>query len=128
MLKIRLSRTGKTRQPSYRLVVAPKSAGVKRKFVEILGHYLPAREPEILEFKKERIEYWISKGAQPSDRVAVLLKNKGLANMDKFILPGNRKRKKKGEEEKAPSAPKAATAVAPAPKAEAPKSETQPAS
>ncbi len=101
MLRIRLSRTGKKSQPSFRIVVAEHTNAVKGKYMELLGHYVPSVNPKIFEFKKERIEYWISKGAKPSDTVASLLKNAGMKGMEKFISERNKKRKKKkgGDEE-----------------------------
>ena len=65
---------------------------------------------------KERISYWISKGAKPSDTVASLLKKEGMANMEKYLLPPNRKRTKKGEgaaEKKPAVAPAAEKEAAP---------------
>lgn len=130
MLRIRLTRTGKKGQPSFRVVVAEKSKAVKRKYLELLGHYLPATNPKKVELNKERIEYWISKGAQPTDTVAALLKNNGFEGMDKFMEPRNKQKKKKGEqpeeEVKAEAAPKA-EAGGEEPKAEeaAPKEEAK---
>ena len=93
-----MSRTGKTNQPYYRIVVAEHSAAVKGKYNEILGHYVPLQKPKKLEFNEERIRYWISKGAKPSDTVASLLKNSGVAGMEIYIEPRNKKKKKKGEQ------------------------------
>ena len=98
MLRIRFSRTGKVGQPSFRIVVAEHRAPVKGKYIEILGNYMPARAPKIVTIDKEKIAYWISKGAIPSDSVAGLLKKQGMADMDRYILPRNHKRSKKGEE------------------------------
>lgn len=118
MLKIRLSRTGKRTQPSFRLVVAEQSNAVKGKYLELLGHYVPALNPKQLDYKKDRIEYWISKGAQPSDTVAGILKREGFKDMDKYLDPKDKKRrKKKGGDEPAEApaaAPKEAAAEKPA--------------
>lgn len=97
MLRIRFSRTGKVGQPSFRIVVAPHTAPVKGRYIEILGHYLPARKPKVVSFNKERVSYWISVGALPTDSVAALLKKEGMENMDRYIKPRNKKRLKKGE-------------------------------
>lgn len=107
MLRIRLTRTGKTAQKSFRIVVADQQKAVKRKNLEVLGHYLPTRTPKVLEFNKERIQYWISKGAQPSESVASLLKKNGVANMDKYITftPDKKAVKKKGGAEQPAAAP-----------------------
>ncbi|KKT72774.1 MAG: 30S ribosomal protein S16 [Candidatus Peregrinibacteria bacterium GW2011_GWA2_44_7] len=92
MLKIRLTPTGKKKQPSYRIVVAEHTAAVQGKFLELLGHYNKSMFPKAqLEVNKERITYWISKGAKPSDTVAVLLRSAGMENMDQYIAPRNLK-------------------------------------
>lgn len=74
MVKIRLRRTGKTKQPSYRLVVADSRSPRDGKFIEIIGHYNPIRQPKVLEVNADRARYWLGVGAQPSDTVARLLK------------------------------------------------------
>ncbi len=129
MLRIRLTRTGKKAQPSFRIVVGEHSRAVQRKFLEILGQYVPSAQPKILTLNKERIQHWLSVGAQPSDTVAALLKKEGFADMDKFMEPRNKKRRGKKEpaEEAAPAeAPKAETPAEEAPaKEEAPKEEAK---
>ncbi len=118
MLTIRLTRTGRTKQESFRIVVAEKARAVKGKFLEVVGHYQPATQPKNFDVKKERVEYWISKGAQPSSSVAALLKKNGMENMDKYIETRQPNQKKKGEEEAPKAAPvkaeKPAEAAAPA--------------
>lgn len=108
MLRIRFSRTGKVGQPSFRIVIAEHRSPVKGRYMEMLGHYMPARKPKVIVVNKERVSYWISKGAIPSDSVASLLKKQGMDNMDKFIAPRAKKRSSKGEkgEKQAESAPK----------------------
>lgn len=69
MLTIRLSRVGKRKQPIYRLIVSEKGRDPWGKVLEILGHYNPRSNPPTIEFKKERIAHWLSKGAQTSDTV-----------------------------------------------------------
>lgn len=64
----------------------------------MLGHYNPAVQPKKIEINKERVEYWISKGAQPSDSVAALLKNQGFEGMEKYMEPRDKQRRKKGEQ------------------------------
>lgn len=105
MLRIRFSRTGKTGQPSFRIVVAPHTTPVKGRYIEMLGHYQPARKPKAITLNKERVTYWISKGALPSDSVAALLKKEGMENMDRYLEPRNKKRGKKGEEKAEAKAP-----------------------
>jgi small subunit ribosomal protein S16 len=74
MVKIRLRRTGKTKQPSYRIVVADSRSPRDGKFIETIGYYLPTRQPKVLEIKPDRARYWLSVGAQPTEVVLRLLK------------------------------------------------------
>lgn len=76
MLSIRLRRTGTTKRPYYRVVVADSQAWRDGRFVETLGHYDPRRSPAVVKIDAERAQYWISKGARPSDTVRSLLKKK----------------------------------------------------
>ena len=78
MLRIRLRRVGKKKQPAYRLVVADSKAPRDGAFVEIIGHYNPLTEPATLVIDEEKARSWLSKGAQPSDAVAKLLARKGI--------------------------------------------------
>lgn len=87
MVKIRLRRTGKTKQPSYRIVVADSRAPRDGKFVEIIGHYSPTRQPKVLEVKDDRARYWIGVGAQMTDTVAYLFKQKQIIDGDGKVLP-----------------------------------------
>jgi len=112
MLVIRLQRTGRENLPTYRLVVAEKARPVKGKFLEIVGHYLPAQDPAVFKVESEKIEGWIGKGAIPSDTVARLLRKNGLKNMDKFIKRYPKRRSKNAPpEEVAPKPVPAAPAV-----------------
>ncbi len=77
MLRIRLSRTGKKRQPSYRVVVAEKEAKRDGRVVERIGHYNPLTNPAEFKIEEDRALYWLSVGAQPSDAVRVLLNKQG---------------------------------------------------
>lgn len=116
MLRIRLSRTGKTRQESFRIVVAPHTNAVKGKYIELLGHYKPATQPKQFDIVKERVEYWIKQGAKPSESMATLLKKHGFANMDQFIAPRHelKRPKKKEAGKEAPAAKAEGKASAPA--------------
>jgi small subunit ribosomal protein S16 len=87
MVKIRLRRTGKTKQPSYRLVVADSRSPRDGKFIEIIGHYNPIRQPKVLEVKADRARYWLGVGAQPSDTVSTLLKRVNVLDTDGKIIP-----------------------------------------
>ena len=73
MLMIRLARTGARKQPHYRVVVIEKERARNGRPVEIVGTYNPRTSPASVELKRERIEYWRSKGAQLSDRVHKIL-------------------------------------------------------
>jgi len=73
MLKIRLQRTGRKHEPTFRVVLTDSKNGPKSgKFLEILGHY-DARRNSDTQLKKERIQYWIGQGAQVSDTIHNLL-------------------------------------------------------
>lgn len=74
MLSIRLRRTGTTKRPYYRVVVADSRETRDGRFVEILGHYDPRRDPAIVKIDEERAKYWIGKGARATDTVRSLLK------------------------------------------------------
>lgn len=127
MLRIRFSRTGKVGQPSFRIVVAENRAPVKGRYHEMLGHYKPALG-KVAVVDKDRVIYWIGKGAIPTDSVACLLKKHGMEGMEKYIAPRIKKRAPKGEQEKAPTAaaaPKAEAAPVAAKKEEAPKQEAK---
>jgi small subunit ribosomal protein S16 len=129
LLKIRLSRTGKKAQPSFRIVVQEHTASIKGKFVEMIGFYRPAVVPKEFKVDMEKVKFWISKGAKPSPTMANLLKKNGMEGMDQYLTAPNKKRKKKGEEaEQKPAAPAAAAAApkpeqAPAAKPAEPKAE-----
>lgn len=74
MLAIRLARFGAKKKPTYRVVVIDKERARNSRSVEVVGHYNPIAKPAQIELKRDRIEYWIKNGAQPSDTVARLLK------------------------------------------------------
>jgi small subunit ribosomal protein S16 len=75
MLAIRLARFGAKKKPTYRVVVIDKERARNSRSVEIVGHYNPVVQPAQVHLNRERIEYWIKNGAQPSDRVSRLLKS-----------------------------------------------------
>lgn len=77
MLRIRLSRTGKKRQPSYRVVVAEKEAKRDGRVVERIGYYNPLPNPAEYQIDEARALHWLSVGAQPSDAVRILLEKQG---------------------------------------------------
>ena len=73
MLMIRLSRTGARKQPQYRVVVIEKERARNGRPVEVVGTYNPRTSPARIELKRERIDYWVSKGAKMSDRVSKIV-------------------------------------------------------
>lgn len=79
MLRIRLSRVGKKKQPSYRIVVMDQRQARNSDYVEVVGHYNPRATPAAIDLKTERIQYWLSKGAQPTDTVRSFLRRQKLA-------------------------------------------------
>jgi small subunit ribosomal protein S16 len=83
MLSIRLRRTGTTKRPYYRVVVADSQAWRDGRFIEVIGHYDPRRDPAVVKLDAERAQIWISKGARPSDTVRSLLKLKAEAPASK---------------------------------------------
>ena len=72
-VKIRLSRFGKTGAPSYRLIAIDEHKSRDGRVIEVLGHYDPHSEKNKLDFKKDRVDYWISVGAKPTKTVTDLL-------------------------------------------------------
>jgi small subunit ribosomal protein S16 len=73
MLAIRLRRTGSKKRPYFRIVVTDSRTARDSSFVEVLGFYNPRTKPETLEIKRERLEYWLKSGAQPSDTIRTLV-------------------------------------------------------
>ena len=76
---IRLARVGARKQPYYRIVVIDKERARNGRAVEVVGTYNPRTSPASVDLKRERIDYWVSKGAQMSDRVDVLMKKAPVA-------------------------------------------------
>ncbi|KAB8140464.1 30S ribosomal protein S16 [Chloroflexia bacterium SDU3-3] len=87
MVRIRLRRQGKTKQPSYRVVVADSRSPRDGKFIEVIGHYNPVRQPKELVIKDDRARYWLSVGAQPSDTVTYLLKKVNVLDEAGTVVP-----------------------------------------
>lgn len=73
MVVIRLRRAGSKKRPFFRVVVTDSRAARDSSFVEILGHYNPRSRPAVVNIDKDRVSYWLGKGAQPSDSVRTLL-------------------------------------------------------
>ena len=79
MLRIRLFRTGTKKKPHYRIVVIDREKRRDGRCVEILGHYNPRRNPAEIVLNRERAEYWMKCGAQPSETVRGLLRKEATA-------------------------------------------------
>jgi small subunit ribosomal protein S16 len=73
VLMIRLSRIGKKKRPFYRVIVTEKTRPRHGRFVEIVGTYDPLKKPHAVTLVQDRVDYWLSKGAQPSDTVRSFL-------------------------------------------------------
>jgi small subunit ribosomal protein S16 len=78
MLRIRLRRTGKKKQPSYRVVVADSRAPRDGDFVETIGLYDPLTDPPTIRIDDEKAKRWLSNGAKPSETVAKLMQRQGI--------------------------------------------------
>jgi small subunit ribosomal protein S16 len=117
MLKIRLLRTGAKKQPSYRIVVANSRSPRDGRFIERVGIYMPLLKKDDAnrtKLNEERIRYWLSKGAQPTDRIARILGNASILPKPTFTH-GVGKAKKKAEEAQKAAAEAAAKAEGGAP-------------
>jgi small subunit ribosomal protein S16 len=77
-VRIRLTRLGKKKQPTYRVVVADGRSPRDGRYIEQIGRYDPRQEPSVIEIDQERASYWLSRGAQPSDPVRRLLEVVGV--------------------------------------------------
>ncbi|MEV0431040.1 30S ribosomal protein S16 [Micromonospora sp. NPDC050495] len=147
-VKIRLLRMGKIRNPQYRIVVADSRTKRDGRAIEFVGVYQPKEDPSVIEVRSERVQYWLSVGAQPSEAVQRLLeltgdwqKFKGLPAPPPLKVAPERADRKAAYEAEAKAAagvadtparpakkaakPEAAKPEAAKPEAEAPKAEEQ---
>jgi small subunit ribosomal protein S16 len=74
LLSIRLTRRGAKKKPFYRIIVTEKRSKRDGRFVESVGYYDPCRNPADIKIDRERVNYWIERGAQPSETVRSLIK------------------------------------------------------
>jgi small subunit ribosomal protein S16 len=79
-VKLRLTRVGSKKNPIYRVVAADSRAPRDGRFLEIVGRYNPQTHPSTIELDEARVKDWLSKGAQPTEAVARLIKVKGIAS------------------------------------------------
>ncbi len=123
MLVIRLSRVGKKKQPSYRILVQEKTKDPWGTFIENIGHYDPLVNPAKITVKKDRLDYWAKQGAEISDSLNNLLINAKLLEGEKRKVvklkkqtkeEAAKKEEEKKAEEKKTEAPKTETPAAPA--------------
>lgn len=77
-VRIRLTRVGATKQPSYRLVVADSRSARDSRSIETIGHYNPRTTPVELQIDEAKAKAWLAKGAQPSNTVARLFRTAGV--------------------------------------------------
>jgi small subunit ribosomal protein S16 len=77
VVKLRLMRMGKKKQPTYRIVAADSRSPRNGRFIEIVGTYEPRRDPSVIEIDNDRAVHWLQNGAQPTERVAKLLEVTG---------------------------------------------------
>lgn len=89
MVRIRLRRVGRKKQPNYRVVVADARSPRDGRYIEIIGFYNPMTDPSTMTIKEERALHWLKMGAQPSDAVRRIL--------DKLGTSGRYERLSKGE-------------------------------
>ena len=135
MLRIRLTRVGKKKQPAYRIVVADSRSPRDGAFLKIIGHYNPLTNPATVVVKEEEAIYWLGKGAQPSETAAKILTRVGV--MERAgkapVRYQGKEAPPKEKKEAAAKAPEAPAATAPKAKAKAatepavPAAETAPA-
>ena len=76
MVAMRLTRIGSKKRPYYRIVVIDKRRARNGRFLEVLGQYNPIAKPAQLEINSERAQYWLTKGAEPSETVRSILRQK----------------------------------------------------
>lgn len=86
MVVLRLSRVGKKSHPTFRLIASDKQKDTVGSYLELLGSYDPHAIPTRIEFKADRVKYWLSVGAQPSDTVHNLLVEKGIIDSPKKVI------------------------------------------
>ena len=111
-VKIRLSRYGAKKQPTYRIVVAEERSKRDGRLVEPLGHFDPRTEPPTIVLNEERARYWLGVGARPTDALGIILRRAGIS--DKYVREHAARKSKsaKAAEEAAKAA--APSAAAPA--------------
>ncbi len=127
-VKLRLVRTGKKKQPTYRLVAADSRFPRNGRFIEILGTYEPRHDPSVINFDNDRAVHWLRHGAQPTETVEKLLRISGAWEqftgkpLEPVVYP-EKKSVPTAAEEEAPAEEPAAEEEAPAAEEEEPATE-----
>ena len=88
MVKLRLMRMGKTKQPTYRIVAADARSPRNGRFIEIVGTYQPRQDPSVIKIDTDKAVHWLKHGAQPTERVEKLLKVSGAWDVFKGLPEG----------------------------------------
>lgn len=96
-VKLRLRRMGKKKQPVYKMVAADSRSPRDGKFLEAVGFYNPLTNPHTLDLKEDRIMYWLNVGAEPSDTVKSLLRQRGITLKKELASKGLEEEKIKSE-------------------------------
>ena len=96
-VKLRLRRMGKKKQPVYKIVATDSRSPRDGRYLEAVGFYNPLTEPHTLDLKEDRIFYWLNVGAQPSDTVKSLLRQKGITLKKELLSKGLDEEKIKSE-------------------------------
>lgn len=96
-VKLRLRRMGKKKQPIYKMVAADSRSPRDGKFLEAVGFYNPLTKPHTLDLKEDRIMYWLNVGAQPTNTVKSLLRQKGITLKKELVSKGLDEEKVKSE-------------------------------
>ena len=130
MLRIRLRRVGKKKQPMYRIVVADSRSPRDGRIVESIGYYHPLDNPSTIVLNDERVRLWLDRGAQPSDRVAKILAIEGIAEVSPKlktrIALGEQRAKEAAKAKPKDEAPAEEAPAAEAKPEEAPTAEAKP--
>lgn len=97
MLRMRLTRVGAKKAPKYRVVVADARAPRDGRHVDIIGHYDPMTNPATVNIDVDRAVKWLQNGAQPSDRVRILLRHSGVLKAHEAARIAARRALKEGQ-------------------------------
>ncbi len=109
-VKIRLSRMGAKKQPTFRIVVAEERSKRDGRLVERLGHFDPRTDPPTIVLNEERTRYWLGVGARPTDALGIILRRAGIS--DKYVRQHAARKSKAAKAEEAAPAPVAPAAPA----------------